>query len=589
MPKASIKVGSLSVRVDCDGEIDVKLSTRTDEASVTLVDIELDFGSKRAPPVVRIGWDIPSIGVLGRWYPASSWEREKGVDWGGSFGSKGTTWPPIICHFDREGLNYATASFSDTLNPLRMKAGVYEETVALRGRIELFVEPCEPRQRYRATLRIDTRKIPYSRAIADVTKTWERDLPSIAPVPSVARKPMYSTWYSFHQNLTIAEVEKQCALAKELGCESVIVDDGWQTLDDQRGYAFCGDWEPVRMPQFAAHVARVKALGLRYLLWFSVPYVGDKSRAWRRFEHQFLDIHGGTGGKWGVLDPRFPEVRAYLLDLYERAVVEWGIDGLKLDFVDAFNLRDTGPEAFGGGRDMDSVPEAVECLLQEVWQRLEPHRPELLIEFRQSYVGPRMRRFGNMFRAGDCPNDQAGNRVRTIDVRLLSRTTATHADMMEWHPDEPTEHAATQLLHTLFAVPQISVMLDRIPAEHLEMLRFWLDFVRENEQVLQLGELWPQYPECGYPAVAAWNETSSVLAVYSNVVARLGSEAPARWLIVNACPEPRIALELSRATRRKAVLFDTRGRTVKEHEIALVAGLNSIEVPSSGLCRLEAI
>jgi alpha-galactosidase len=589
MANADLQIGSLSFHIECDSDIGIQLSTRADEPSVTLIDIDLNFGSRRAPPVVRLLWDIPSVGVLGRWYPANSWEREKAVDWGASFNAKGTTWPPIICFFDREGMNNATAAFSDALNPLRMKAGVHEETVNLRGRIELFVEPCEPRERYRATLRIDTRKIRYAQAIDAASAFWEKDLPNLAPVPSVARKPMYSTWYSFHQQLTAESVERQCALAKELGCESVIVDDGWQTLDDQRGYAHCGDWEPVRLPGFAEHVARVKAQGLKYLLWFSVPYVGDKSHAWQRFENQFLDVHHGQSGKWGVLDPRFPDVRAYLVGLYERAVTSWGIDGLKLDFVDAFNLKQTGPDAFGNGRDMDSVPEAVERLLDEVWKRLSPHRPDLLVEFRQSYVGPRMRRFGNMFRAGDCPNDQAGNRVRTLDVRLLNRSTPTHADMMVWHPDEPVEHAATQLLHTLFAVPQVSVMLDRIPAEHLEMLRFWLGFMRDNEHVLQLGELWPQYPECGYAAVAAWNDKTSVLAFYSDVVGRVGTEAPSEWVLVNATAQSRVAIEVTQASRRRATLFDARGRKVKQHDVTLGRGLNAVEVPSSGLCRLDAI
>ena len=44
--------------------------------------------------------------------------------------------------------------------------------------------------------------------------------------PEHARLPMYSTWYSFHLDITPELIEKQCRLAKELGMDSVIEDAG---------------------------------------------------------------------------------------------------------------------------------------------------------------------------------------------------------------------------------------------------------------------------------------------------------------------------------------------------------------------------
>lgn len=64
-----------------------------------------------------------------------------------------------------------------------------------------------------------------------------------------------------------------------------------------------------------------------------------------------------------------------------------------------------------------------------------------------------------------------------------------------WHSDEPAESAALQLFNVLFSVPQISVLLDRIPPEHVEMLRFWLGIWREHRDVLLDGELAPLHPE----------------------------------------------------------------------------------------------
>ena len=77
-----------------------------------------------------------------------------------------------------------------------------------------------------------------------------------------AFKPLYSSWYCFHQDVFAKDIEAECAAAADLGMKTVIVDDGWQTDDTNRGYAFCGDWEVSRrrFPDMAAHVKRVQEI-----------------------------------------------------------------------------------------------------------------------------------------------------------------------------------------------------------------------------------------------------------------------------------------------------------------------------------------
>ena len=41
--------------------------------------------------------------------------------------------------------------------------------------------------------------------------------------------------------------------------------------------------------------------------------------------------------------------------------------------------------------------------------RLTKIKTDVLIEFRQSYIGPLMRKYGNLFRAGDCPGSCPGS------------------------------------------------------------------------------------------------------------------------------------------------------------------------------------
>lgn len=70
--------------------------------------------------------------------------------------------------------------------------------------------------------------------------------------------------------------------------KTIILDDGWQTDDNNRGYAFCGDWQvsPNRFPDFAAHVKRVRDMGMKYMVWYSVPYVGKKKPQLRAFQRK---------------------------------------------------------------------------------------------------------------------------------------------------------------------------------------------------------------------------------------------------------------------------------------------------------------
>lgn len=117
-----------------------------------------------------------------------------------------------------------TFALSDTLNPVVCKAGVNEETAVFHCSVILFEKPTSPLDNYEATLRVDLRDLAYYDCLNDVQKWWS-GLPGLtpSPVPVSAREPMYSTWYSFHQNVKPEAIEEQCRLAKALGCETVIV------------------------------------------------------------------------------------------------------------------------------------------------------------------------------------------------------------------------------------------------------------------------------------------------------------------------------------------------------------------------------
>ncbi len=582
MDGATVTAGGHEVRLEGGGEgFRGSLSSEIAEEGIELIHLRIESDEARRPPVFRISWDHPIVDVHGYWHPRAGPDKGLAVSWAPGWRSKATSSAPVGCLYSLAGRNRLTLALSDALDTASVKVGVEEETARLLCSISIFEEPKAPLRGYEATLRLDTRDLPYHEALSDVGRWWA-GLPGYepAPVPETARLPMYSTWYSFHQDLDPGRVEEQCRLAKDLGCEAVIVDDGWQTTSNERGYAFTGDWEPApeKLPDMREHVDRVHALGMEFLLWYSVPFVGVHSRAWERFSGMLLGKDERLGA--GVLDPRFPEVREFLIGTYEAALREWDLDGFKLDFVDSFGSS----EELGGGRDYDGVPEAVDRLLTDTMQRLRRTKPDVMVEFRQSYVGPLMRKYGNMFRAMDCPNDAVENRMHTVDIRLLCGETAAHSDMLMWHPDDPVESAALQLVNVLFSVPQISVLLDKIPPEHVEMLGFWLAFWREHRDVLLDGAFAPHRPEAIYPVVFARTDEKLVAASYAETVVSLQGELPPTLILVNGTLGSGVVLELERdGGSREIEVRDCRGRVVRTGSVELAKGLHKMEVPAAGV------
>ena len=216
-----------------------------------------------------------------------------------------------------------------------------------------------------------------------------------------------------------------------------LVPDPWRVQDT---YSATGDWMPARsrFPDFRAHVDRVHAAGIsNYLAWLSVPFVGNESKAYGRFRGKFI---GREDASVRRLDPRFPEVREYLVGTYERCLRDWDLDGLKLDFIDLLHSDADDPARDDGyaGRDCRTVEEGVDRLMTAVHERLTAIKPEALIEFRQRYTGPAIRRYGNMLRATDCPYDILGNRKRIVDLRLTSGRTGRCL----FQPDESIDDLA---------------------------------------------------------------------------------------------------------------------------------------------------
>ncbi|WP_255314371.1 glycoside hydrolase family 36 protein [Bacillus sp. FJAT-26390] len=547
------------------------------------------------PPVLTLRWQHPADDIQASWHPAQDRNKSFKADWMRDLRANAATSAPVYSLFNLNGNNRLTYAFSDALHTTHYAGGIREETAEFHCSIQLFKEPTAPLKYYEAALLVDTRDIPYYESLQNVQNWWS-EMPAFKPaaVPDEAKRPMYSTWYSMHQNVTAESVEAECEIARSLGMDAVIVDDGWQTEDNRRGYAYTGDWEPCesKFPDMAGHVSAVHALGMKIVLWYAVPYVGKHSKAWDRFQNKLVRYNENSHA--GVLDPRYPEVREYIIHTYEKAVKEWNLDGFKLDFIDAFYSPELQQPSTAEGRDCESIPAAVDRLLTDSLSRLRAIKPDIMVEFRQPYVGPAMRKYGNMFRASDCPYDSIQNRVRTLDIRLLCGDTAAHADMIMWHPEEPVESAALQLINLLFSVPQISMPLHSLPDEHRRMLRYWLGFWSEHRNVLLDGKLAPGSPELLYPVVQTSKAGKTIIATYHDAIVPLSSsretDASEEWIIVNGRLKDNVYAEVTAPLgKANVVISNCCGNVVSEHQLHLAAGLHKLPIPPSGTAVIRMV
>ncbi|MFE7528803.1 glycoside hydrolase family 36 protein [Kitasatospora sp. NPDC057542] len=517
---------------------------------------------------VRIEWRVPCVDATALWTPEPRGTGWLPAAWSAPRRTSLANGAPIAALVGTGDV--ALCAFAAGRPDVLAGAGVVEET----GEFRFWAQATD-----RLTVRIDTSRRHFGRALADLAAWWGEG--RTADIPEAARRPAYSTWYSMHQDITPKGVETQAALGKELGLDVIIVDDGWMTADRTRGYAHCGDWEPVSLPDTAAHVQRVHDLGVRYMLWYALPFIGKDSAAYRQIGHHVLADAAHMGAI--VADPRQPEVRAFLTDRLARAVEEWGMDGLKVDFVDWFARVDAPPA--GPGADCEGVDEGVERLLAEIRRRITAADPEAMIEHRQPYVSPGLWPYATMIRATDCPLSPQENRQRTIDVRLAAGPVPVHADMLMWHQGEPAEQVACHLINVLFSVPQVSVDLATQTEAQREAIAFWLGVFREHTATLQLGELLPARPDLGYPMVTARGTGTVAVARYAALPVDASGDDWRTLLVANADADPDVRLTGGRG-QAAVTVQDARGRIVRQVEVELDRA-DTIAVPRGGLLTLR--
>jgi len=567
-----------------DFKIDISLLTQQNGVSIYTIRFSSDKDFQPRP--ITLQWKIPAINIKGVWKPTTDFAKRIMDDWElDHMESRISVDSPVISLFGHNDMNTITFACADAIHTTKLNALYREEDNHIYCHISFFTERHHAIQEYATQLRIDQSNVHFSESLKNVGAWWA-SFKNLTPinVPDLAKTPVYSTWYQFHQKLDTDQLIEECNIATRLGYELVILDDGWQTKDENRGYDYTGDWSPERIPKMAEFVAGIHKTGMKLALWYSVPFCGNKSEAYKKFNGKFLTEEH----RWApVFDPRYPEVRAYLVSLYVNALKNWKIDGFKFDFIDEFKVYPSTELTKENGRDFSSVNLAVDCLMTTIISSLHAINPEVVIEFRQKYTGPAMRKYGNMFRAFDCPGDSVMNRVRITDIKMLCEETAVHSDMFTYHKDEPLEIKALQVVNTLFGVPQLSILLQEATDKELSMIHFYTHYWKKHADVLLNGSFIPTKPLANYPILKSSSKELTIIGLYDNAVIDF-EEKTDMIHIINGQLETKVVLSSDKNYGAyHCVTYDCTGKKIKDCNLMILIGVLLIEVPACGLIKLK--
>lgn len=554
------------------------VGTRLVTRSVASSALEVTASADDAKPALLFEVDLAD--AVGYWYPGHRSGRTLPPNWSGSTVTSLVHGAPVGALYNADGEVLLGWAAAEGIAELSVQFGVSEEHKTFAVKI------CPGRPLARdLVLLVDTTHDVLAETVGRLS-SWlsNRCAGTVLEPPAIARLPVYSTWYTFTQDINADLVNAEAALALELGCGSVFIDDGWQQYARGRGYQGCGDWlpDPAKFPDLTGTIENLHNRGTAVALWIAPLLVGRHSQAFDTLAR--FAPHWEAALNCHVLDPRHPEVRAHVADICLRLAETYDADLLKVDFLD----RATCYAQTAGDGDIAGVGEAMAAMLGEVRTRLaDAGHGNVVFEFRQPYVSPAIARFGQILRANDCPADSVVNRVTSIDARLLSVGQIVHADPMMWGTQGGVRAVAQQLYAGWFAVPQISMRLSDLPPEQWTALRGLLALWRQHCDVTLDGVLHLWGTERGYDLIRAVRADldRSVIARYSPLVVDLDAHPTAETTVINATPTERLVLRTVRPIAGGVV------RSADGTEIAPLTpaapGLIELAVPAYGSATIR--
>ncbi len=508
-----------------------------------------------------------------------TWRRE-------SFTAANTGFPFLLLN-NRAGQNRMAFGLMDQISETKMTSTMEELAASFEASFE---KPLVPdgilTNAFEETVFISRKPAPWYETAAAYVKVCDDAVLNRASsrrhihIPESAREPVYCTWYAAHHDATADWVERQMETAVGLGFKTLIVDDGWffDGHGQWGGYGLAGDWDVVdsKFPDFAGHVKRVQAMGAKYLLWVSPFMVGLNSRTYQQMGHL---THPRDHGSFRCYCLRCATTHEHIAAVLKRLMLAYGLDGFKLDFVDA---ADPLPCTADHAHHFATHGDGVDAALARIRSDLAGINPDVLLEFRQSYANLACRAHSTMFRAGDAPMDADSNLWRISMVRPYAGHFPVHFDPAYWNALETPENVARQMISSVFCVPMLSVDFNKLPPLHPDIIRKWTSFYHRNKKLINFGTFRPNIENAAIESIIMSDGDEAIIGMFRGPL--IPSTPAARHIEVLNASNYTGLLPDSAYTGWAYVAEGILGEHISEGRVTL----KSIEVPIGGKLILGA-
>ena len=349
-------------------------------------------------------------------------------------------------------------------------------------------------------------------------------------------------------DMDFAEVQRVGAIAKRLGVETFILDDGWQ--------ARSGDWQPdspqypeprgkfaARFPDPRFEAVRQEIAPMRLGLWMSPTFFNPSAQAYADHPEwecrpvgdalvaaNRADPDGGSNeaglGPWG------PAALPYVQSRIEDAIDNWGVVYFKFDFIAWLDCLE-GPD---GARDLYEFHDAFLAMLDRL-QRAHPGvtfeidetNDYRLFPFESVSRGPTW--FQNGGPAPDRMLHNLWNLSPYVPAFALGQNALANQDFARYPVG--TLMAASLLSHITFFSD-----LRRLPDAVVDQVAPWTAFYKRNREAFG-GVVYPLLAdplERGWTALQSWDPEAGTGAL---LAFRQGSEDASRTIALRDVPPGR--------------------------------------------------
>lgn len=487
--------------------------------------------------------------------------------------------------------NQITVACKDVYQAKFVSSNIREESDSVIFSLGFFEDnpPLSNLQDYQAEVLVDFRNIHFSKAIYDASSWFLSEEFKTSPVSvDTTNVPVFSTWYPMHRNIPLENITRELDSLRTFNFKSILVDDGWQALVNMKvdtSYTY----EENSYKTMNLFRQKCQEMKLPLYLWYSLPFMGGNPVVMKKFDGKYIRYRAPR--QMYVLDPRYAEVRKYLVSTYANFLNEWKFDGYWFDFLKGFYPSEGQVMDENKGRDFVSIDLAVDTLYADMKARLKSINPNIFMGQKFAVVGPNLISYQN-FLTGFVGVDNTTQIVREkmVNNRLLYGKYTPFMEVVAISPNDKPIDIARKLQSVLFGNPYLSFYVTTLPAEAKQTIRFWLEYWKKNYKTIVEGDFEPMQVSRFYPVIKVEDERKMIYMLYEDYTINLPVNLTRPIEVINSKVTGNVQFMLSKpGLQYQFEMFDCLGNNIEKGELKSKKNTLDLTVPPAGYIRITAI